>query len=254
MTDETQPPEADHTKEGLVDRELDQFVQGHPGLTDEIDNLMIPGFDQKLNAVLKDMDQETADDKAMLAEFEKLPDAEAPGVSVQPLNDADKTFSDHEVVSVARDCCLILQRARVYEQPDLGEAELSPDLEAQLREAIDRDAATHHRHLTPGLEIDDARIERAELVDGNEVVTVRLWLRGEQMVRDDATLKVVEGSEQDMTWQEDWTLTRDPRQDTSRTDDQLTASGQWFVAHKGWVVTKIEPVTGSQEDTPRLLR
>jgi predicted lipid-binding transport protein (Tim44 family) len=214
----------------------------------------IPGFDTKLNAVLKDMDQEAAEDKVMLAEFEKLPDAEAPGVSVQPLNDADRSFSDHEVVSVARDCCLILQRARVYEQPDLGEAELSPDLEAQLREAIGRDAATHRHHLTPGLEIDDARIESANLVDGQEVVTVRLWLRGEQMVRDDATAQVVEGSEQDMTWQEDWTLTRDPRQDTSRTDDKLTASGQWFVAHKGWIVTQIEPVNGSEEGMPPLLR
>jgi hypothetical protein len=253
VTDQTQPPEADHANEGLVDRQLDQLVEHNPGLTDEIDNLLIPGFDTKLNAVLKDMDVEAADDKAMLAEFEKLPDAETPGVSVQPLSDADKTFSDHEVVAVARDCCLILQRARVYEQPDLGEAELSPDLEAQLREAIGRDAATHRWHLTPGLEIDDARIESASLVDGKEAVTVRLWLRGEQLVRDDASLEVVEGSEEDMQWQEDWTLTRDPRQgDTTPTDDALTASGQWFVAHKGWVVTKIEPV--NESDTPPLLR
>lgn len=252
VTDEAQPPTDDHAGEGVVDRELDQFVERHPGTTDAIDNLLIPGFDEKLNAVLKDMDQEAADDKVMLAEFEKLPDAEAAGVSVEPLADADKTFSDHEVVSVARDCCLILQRARVYEQPDLGEAELSPALEAELRQAIGQDAATHRHHLTPGLEIDDARIVSAQLVDGNETVTVRLWLRGEQVVRDDATLAVVEGSENDTTWQEDWTLTRDPRgPDTSRTDDMLTASGQWFVAHKGWVVTKIAPVSGSE--TPPLL-
>lgn len=252
MTDEAQPPTDDHAGEGVVDRELDQFVEKHPGMTDAIDNLLIPGFDRKLNAILKDMDQEAADDKAMLAEFEKLPDAEAPGASVAPLADADKTFNDHEVVSVARDCCLILQRARVYEQPDLGQAELSPDLEAQLREAVGRDEAAHHHHLTPGLEIDDARIVKALLVDGKEVVTVRLWLRGEQMVRDDATAKVVEGSEADTQWQEDWTLTRDPRQaDTSRTDDALTGSGQWFVAHRGWVVTKIEPVNDSE--TPPLL-
>ncbi len=253
MTEEVQPPTNDHAGEGVVDRELDQVVEKHPGMTDEIDNLLIPGFDEKLNAVLKDMDQEVVDNRAMFAEFEKLPDAEAPGVSVEPLSDADKTFSDHEVVSVARDCCLILQRARVYEQPDLGQAELSPDLEAQLREAVGRDSAAHHHHLTPGLEIDDARIVKALLVDGKEVVTVRLWLRGEQMVRDDATEKVVEGSEADTTWQEDWTLTRDPRgPDTTRDDDALTGSGQWFVAHRGWVVTRIDPVSGS--DTPPLLR
>lgn len=252
MTDESQPPTVDHANEGMVDRELDGIVEKHPGLTDAIDNLMIPGFDEKLNAVLKDMDAEAADDKVMLAEFAKQPEAEASGVSVQPLSDADKTFSDHEVVSVARDCCLILQRARVYEQPDLGDAELSPDLEAQLRDAIGRDEAAHRRHLTPGLEIDDARIVNAQMVDGNEVVTVRLWLRGEQMVRDDATARIVEGSEADTTWQEDWTLTRDPRgPDTTTRDDALTGTGQWFVAHRGWVVTTIQPVNGSH--TPPLL-
>lgn len=254
MTEESQPAATDHSNEGFADRELDRIVEKDPGLTDAIDNVMIPGFDQKLNAVLSDLDTEARDDKAMLAEFEKLPDAEAPGASVQPLSDADKTFNDHEVVSVARDCCLILQRARWSEQPDLGEAELSPQLEEQLRQAINADEATHHHHLTPGLEIDDARIVKAQLVDGKEVVTVRLSLRGERLVRDDATGAIVGGSEQDTTWQEDWTLVRDPRQTgTAREDDALTGDGQWFVAHEGWIVTGIQPVNAPQSEVPPLL-
>jgi hypothetical protein len=254
VTEEAHPAASDHSNEGFADRELDRVVEEHPGFTDAIDNLMIPGFDEKLNAVLSDMDTEAADDKAMLAEFEKLPDAEAAGVSVKPVSDADKTFNDHEVVSVARDCCLILQRARWSEQPELGAAELSPQLEEQLRQAINTDIATHHHHVTPGLEIDDARITSAVLVDGKEVVTVRLSLRGEQMVRDDRTDAIIEGSENETKWQEDWTLVRDPRQaDTAGADTALTSSGQWFVAHQGWIVTKIQPVDGSPSETPPLL-
>jgi predicted lipid-binding transport protein (Tim44 family) len=237
-----------------VDRELDQFIEEHPGFTHTIDNLMIPGFDQKLDAVLSDLDKEAAADQAMLAEFAKLPDAEAPGVSVTALSDADKTFDDHEVVSVVRDCCLILQKARLYEQADLGEAELSPELEAELRKAIARDVDLHHHHLLPGLEIDDAGIVKALLVDGKEVVTVRLWLRAEQLVRDDATEEIIEGSTDVITWQEDWTLTRDPRvSDTSGEDETLTLSGQWFIAHKGWVVTTIERLTDSLAGPSSLL-
>ncbi len=254
LTEEPQPPAINHSDESRVDRELDRLTEKHPEFTHAIDNLMIPGFDQKLGAVLSDLDKEAAADQAMLAEFAKLPDAESPGVSVTALSDADKTFDDHEVVRVARDCCLILQKARVYEQADLGEAELSPELQAELREAIGRDVASHHHHLLPGFEIDDARLVTALLVDGKEVVTVRLWLRGEQLARDDATREIVEGSTDDIEWQEDWTLTRDPRiSDTRGEDETLTLSGQWFVAHKGWVVTKIERLTDSRAGPPSLL-
>jgi len=113
LTEEPQPPAINHSDESRVDRELDRLTEKHPEFTHAIDNLMIPGFDQKLGAVLSDLDKEAAADQAMLAEFAKLPDAESPGVSVTALSDADKTFDDHEVVRVARDCCLILQKARV---------------------------------------------------------------------------------------------------------------------------------------------
>ncbi|HZU13077.1 MAG TPA: TIM44-like domain-containing protein [Chloroflexota bacterium] len=246
MTEEPQPPAPSTSDENVLDHELDHVVEDHPGFTHAVDNMLIPGFDQKLDAVLSDMDQEAADDKDMLAEFDKRPDAEAAGVSVQQLSDADQTFDDHEVVSVARDCCLILQRARYAEQPDLGAAELSPELEAEFRDAVGRDIASHHHHLLPGFEIDDARIVGASVVDGREVVTVRLSLRGEQMVRDDATGAIVDGSDADEQWQEDWTLTRDPRQAGSGDEDRnLTQTGQWFIAHRGWIVTGIAPVGGS---------
>jgi hypothetical protein len=239
--------------ESHLDRELDHFTAKHPGFTHAIDNMMIPGFDQKLDAVLSDLDGEAAADQAMLAEFAKRPDAEAPGVSVRALFDADRSFDDHEVVSVARDCFLILQKARLDEQAELGEAELSPQLEGELRTAIVGDVASHRHHLLPSLEIDDARIVKALLVEGNEVVTVRLSLRGEQLVRDDATEEVIQGSTDVITWREDWTLTRDPRVSDAAEDEKLTLSGQWFVAHRGWVVTEIERLTESAAETSPLL-
>jgi hypothetical protein len=254
VTEDPQRPATDHSNEGFLDRELDRVVEKDPGPTDAIDNMMVPGFDGMLNKVLSDLDAEARDDKAMLAEFEKRPDAEAPGVSVQPLTAADKTFNDHEVVAVARDCCLILQRARWSEQPELGEAVLSPELEEQLSQAISSDVATHRHHLTPGLEIDDARIINAVLAGGNEEVTVRLTLRGEQVVRDDRTTAIVEGSDELTSWEEDWTLTRDPRQgDTGGQDEALVNSGQWFVAHQGWIVTRIQPVNAPPSEAPPLL-
>jgi hypothetical protein len=254
LTEDPPPPATNRSDESRLDREADRFTGKRPGFTHGVDNLIVPGFDQKLDAVLSDLDREKAADQAMLEEFAKLPDAEAPGVSIKELSDADKTFDDHEVVSVARDCCLILQKARVYEQPDLGNAELSPELETELRAAIGRDVASHRHHLLLGLEIADARIEKSVLVDGEEVVTVRLWLRGEQLARDDASAEIVEGSTDDIAWQEDWTLTRDPRSsDTHAEDEMLTLSGQWFVAHKGWVVTKIDRLTDSRPGPPSLL-
>jgi hypothetical protein len=253
LTEETEPVVANPRAESRTDVALDHFVEHHPGLTHSIDNLLIPGFDQKLDAVLGDLDREAAADQAMLDEFAKRADAEAPGVSVQVLRDADKTFDDHEVVSIARDCCLILLKARFDEQADRGEAELSPNLEDQLRQAIARDVGAHHHHLLPSLEIDDGRIVKAQLVDGKEVVTVRLSLRGEQLVRDDASGEVVEGSTNVITWQEDWSLTRDPRVDTTGEDVELTAAGQWFIAHRGWVVTDIEGVTASVPSPSSLL-
>jgi len=254
LTEDTNVTTTDYSRESLFDREVGRLTARHPGFTEAVDNILIPGFDQKLDQVLGDLDQERAVDREMLDEFTKLPDAEAPGVDVKALTDADKTFDDHEVVSVARDCCLVLQKARVYEEPQLGEAELSPDLESNLREAIERDISSHHHHLLPGLEIDDARVVKGVLVDGKEVVTVRLWLRGERLVRDDSTGAVVEGTRDEVSWQEDWTLARDPREtDTAGEDQKLTLSGQWFVAHRGWVVTKIEPAAGSPDGQPSLL-
>jgi hypothetical protein len=253
LTEDLNPPIAHTADESRTDRELDRFVQHHPGFTHSIDNLLIPGFDQKLDAVLSDLDREAAEDRVMLAEFANRPDAEAPGVSPQALSDADKTFDDHEVVSVARDCYLILQKARCDEQAEHGEAELSPQLESELRSAIAHDVESHHHHLLPSLEIDNARIVRAALVDGKEVVTVRLSLRGGQLARDDATGEVVEGSTDVVTWDEDWTLTRDPRVSGASEDEKLTLSGQWFVAHRGWVVTKIERLTGSLPDHSSIL-
>ena len=123
----------------------------------------------------------------------------------------------------------------------------------RLRQAIARDVGAHHHHLLPSLEIDDGRIVKAQLVDGKEVVTVRLSLRGEQLVRDDASGEVVEGSTNVITWQEDWSLTRDPRVDTTGEDVELTAAGQWFIAHRGWVVTDIEGVTASVPSPSSLL-
>lgn len=254
MTEDTQVSTTDDSTEGLIDHQLGRFVDRRPRFTEAVDNILIPGFDEKLSQVLTDLDQERTADREMLDEFTKLPDAEAPSVDVKALSDADKTFDDHEVVSVARDCLLVLEKARVYEDPELGQAELSPALESTLRDAIGRDVSSHHHHLLPGVEIDDARIVQAVLVDGKEVVTVRLWLRGERLVRDDSTGAVVEGTRDEITWQEDWTLTRDPRvTDTSGEDQKLTLSGQWFVAHRGWVVTKIEPVAGSSDRQPPLL-
>ena len=122
--------------------------------------------------------------------------------------------------------------------------------EAQLRAAVGQDVSSHRHHLLPGLEIDDARIVKTGLAGGTETVTVRLWLRGERLVRDDATGQVVDGGTDEVSWQEDWTLARDPAHSDTVEDQTFVRSGQWFVAHRGWVVTAITPVSASPGAAP----
>ena len=210
-------------------------------------NVLLPGFQKHMNQLLQDLDAEAVADKAMQEEFLKKPDAEDAGVDVSGIKTADAGFDDHEVVSIARECFYIVKNARSQEQPDFGEAELSPELEAELRQEVAGDVTAHRHHLLPALEIDDARIESATtLPDGREQVVIRFSLAGEQLDRDDAA-NVVSGSEAVVRWQEDWTLQRDPRTDSSAADREMTLMrDQWKLAHKGWVVTAMQRTGGGE--------
>jgi hypothetical protein len=55
---------------------------------------------------------------------------------------------------------------------------------------------------------------------------------------------VLAGDGAEHSWKERWRFTRNPKADTSVSDErhEITFAGtdQWMVAHRGWVVTEIE--------------
>jgi predicted lipid-binding transport protein (Tim44 family) len=169
-------------------------------------------------------------------------DLVAPGVDLAPLKQADSSFDPANFIDVARECYNHIREARSTGNPVTAAGTMSNQLKAALEAAIASDAAAHRHHLLAGLEIASAVITGATVGDGKLNIVVRFHLEGEEMDRDDH-LNVVAGSQDEQTWDEEWTFWRDPSVDTSATDEDhiLTRErdGGWLFAHRGWLVTTI---------------
>ena len=168
---------------------------------------------------------------------------EVDGVDLTALKQADPSFNDEAFIDIARECFLEVRKARTYNLEPIASGILTPQLEAELKNAIDGDVASHRHHLLPMLTIKTAKIVQASAGDGKPTVVVCFHLSSEELDRNDQ-LQVIAGSDQVTEWDEDWTFWRDPSVDTSAADEDHILSpesqGEWSFAHKGWTVTKID--------------
>ena len=158
----------------------------------------------------------------MLEKEEELmaerPAAEAPGVDISAIVAADPTFDDQAFLTIARECYERIREARSKNDPQFTDAELSPELESQLKTVIAGDVASHRHHLLPGLEIRSAAIESAAVADKKMTVVVRFHLEAEEADVDEVG-KVVAGDYTEREWDENWTFWRDASVDASAVDN-----------------------------------
>ncbi|MGD1034233.1 MAG: TIM44-like domain-containing protein [Candidatus Dormibacteria bacterium] len=201
----------------------------------------------KLEEAAEELGEEDRLDEKMVAdlgtEFHEQSPAEAAGVDLAPIRAVDPQFDDFAFRSIARETFNKVREARSTERKEEADALLSPAMEAEVGRELSGDVAAHRHHLLPGLEVDEATIVAAAIVGGREVLDVRLDVAGEEMERDDATGAVVAGDATVRRWSERWRFERDPSMDSSQTDrDHTLKFGDegWMVAHRGWVVTRIE--------------
>jgi predicted lipid-binding transport protein (Tim44 family) len=214
------------------------------GFADEVMNVVVPGYDKKVDTILSDMDAEAAADKKMLATEEALianrPSAEADGVDISAITAADPTFADQGFLTIARETFDRVREARGVDNPRFADAQLSPQLTTELKQVIQCD-----HHLLPGLEIQSALITSTNVAEGKLTIVVRFHLWSEEIDRDDEG-HVVAGDTSAREWDEDWTFWRDPSDDSAAVDQALTDepidAGGWMVAHQGWIVTAIDRV------------
>ena len=244
MSEPTEPPPLPGSSEGLSPPHTKT-----EGIADAVMNVVVPGFDKKMNRILQDMDEEAVADKRMLETEDRLlaerPSAEDAGVDISELQAADPTFNDQDFLAVARDCFERIREARSRDNPQFVDAELSPQLAQELKDIIAGDVASHRHHLLPGLEIRSALIEQTWVTDGNLGIVVRFHLQAEE-VDVDLNGHVLAGDYTERSWEENWTFSRDPAIDPPDLDNAMSfvplEQGGWLFAHKGWIVVSIERV------------
>lgn len=237
--------EDEQSRLAKAEQEFEQQVSTHQQLSNLSQHMPVGGMiGRGLGEVVQDMNAEAAADKQMQLEFLKKPEAIEGNVDLAPIKAVDSSFDEHQFVSIARECFEVIHNARVRQQGKLGENELTPEEEAALQSAISEDQAHHLHHLYPGLEIEDARITKAGVINNLEHIAVHFTLKGEQLERDDKSLAVVSGDSTVRTWDELWTYRRDPRVDSAAIDREMTLmENVWWFAHQGWIVEDIKTLT-----------
>ena len=212
---------------------------------------------REMEQIAEDLGEEARRDQQMLQQigeaFQQQPPAEMAGVDLAAVRAVDPQFDDTAFRTIARETFNRVREARSTERVGEADALLSPTMEAELQQEVSGDVAAHRHHLLPGLEVEDATIIGAAVINGREVLDVRLTLEGEELERDDATTAIVSGDALVRRWSERWRFERDPAVDSSRTDFQhsMAFHDGWLVAHRGWVVTQIERLPEPATVTPQ---
>jgi len=169
--------------------------------------------------------------------------AELPGVDTSAIKQIDPEFDAEAFRAIARETFYKVREARKLQNPQESSELLSQQMQRDIQEVISGDVAAHRHHLLPFLWIKDATIAAAAVVDGQAEIDVRFWISAAEEDMDDRTGQVLAGDGTEHSWEELWHFTRDPRADTSVSDErhEITnvPSDQWMVAHRGWRVTDI---------------
>jgi len=249
-------PESSDTQENALDR-AEENLSRNPAVRGA-DHLVPFGgrMVAEMGQIADDLGEEARRDQQMLrdldTEFHEQPPVEAVGVDISVIKAVDPEFDDVAFRTIARETFNRVREARSTERVDEADALLSPTMEAELRQEVSGDAAAHRHHLLPGLEVDDVSVVAAAVTAGREVLDVRLTVAGEELERDDATTAVVAGDTTVRRWAEVWRFERDPARDSSETDREHTLrfGDGWLVAHRGWVVTRIQRLPDAPSPPP----
>jgi predicted lipid-binding transport protein (Tim44 family) len=196
---------------------------------------------------LIDLEQQEVD--GTVAGLKDRTPAELPGVDTSTIKRIDPEFDAEAFRAIARETFYKVREARKLQNPRESAELFSPQMQREIQGAISEDAAAHRHHLLPFLWINDAMITGAEVVDGQEEIDVLFSISAAEEDRDDRTGQVLAGDDTEHSWEELWRFTRDPKADTSVSDErhEITnvAADQWMVAHRGWIVAGIARLPAS---------
>jgi predicted lipid-binding transport protein (Tim44 family) len=172
------------------------------------------------------------------------PSAVGDGVDLTAITRVEPEFDPAAFRAIARETFLKVREARstLREQEDDGL--LTPALERKVDDGIFSDAAAGRRHVLSGLEITEATVVSAIVAGGREKLGVRFVATAEHIDRNDRTGTVLSDDGSAHSFTELWQFERNPALDSSATDAQHAASfgaDDWLFAHRGWVVTDIQP-------------
>jgi Tim44-like domain len=174
---------------------------------------------------------------------------ELPGVDMSAIEQVDPQFDDEAFRAIARETFYKVREARRRQNPPESAELLSPQMQQEIQDTVSGDVTSHRHHLLPFLTVDDAVIAGTHVAGGQEQIDVRFSISAAEEDLDDRTGQVLAGDDTVHSWQERWLFTRNPQVDTSVSDErhQITfdRTGQWMVAHRGWIVTKIARLPAS---------
>jgi predicted lipid-binding transport protein (Tim44 family) len=172
------------------------------------------------------------------------PSAVGDGVDVTAIIAVEPDFDPTAFRAVARETFLKVREARSTHREQEDDGLMTPSLEHKIDDEIFSDAAARHRHVFSGLEVAEATIVSATVNQGREKLAVRFVATAERIESDELTGSILSDDGSPHHFTEVWQFERNPTVDSSATDLQHAASfgpDEWLFAHRGWVVTDIQP-------------
>ncbi len=203
---------------------------------------------REMGEIANEMGTEDEAEDRLLAGIEhavtEQPSAVSDGVDLTEIKGVEPDFDPTAFRTIARETFLKVREARSTEREQEDDSLLTPLLERKIDDEIFADSASHHRHVLAGLECAEATIVSAAVDGGREKLTVRFVATAEHIERDDASGSVLSDDGTAHSFTEVWQFERNPAVDSSATDAQHVASfgsDGWLFAHRGWVVTDVQP-------------
>src|SRR5215471_9179731 len=191
---------------------------------------------------LIDLEKQEVD--GVVAALQDRTPAELLGLDMRAIKELDPEFDDEAFRIIARETFYKVREARSLQDPQESAELLSPQMQGEMQNAISGDVASHRHNLLPFLTVNDAVIASAQVVGGLEQIDVLFSISAAEEDLDDRTGQVLAGDSTERSWKERWRFARNPKADTSVTDERheitFARADQWMVAHRGWVVTQID--------------
>jgi hypothetical protein len=249
-TEDPQSRATGESDEGVVDRLADRV----PGVVrDDIapiaDHLVPFGgrMVSEMHAIADELGEEDQVETKLEEGFDSAiheqPSAVGDAVDLAAIKAVEADFDPFSFRTLARETFIKVREARGSQNRQEGDGLLSPKMQRELSDVIDGDVAAHRHHILSQLEVAEATIVSAAVDDGHEKLGVRFVFHAEEIERQSGTEAIISDDRTVQQWAELWQFERDPKLDSSATDQQHTLSfgpDAWLFAHRGWVVTGIE--------------